>query len=268
MSKVVLITGSTDGIGLETAKDLVEKGHTVLLHGRSADKLSHVKAQLLEMNENAQVDTFKADLSSFADIHQLVSAVTDKYSKIDALINNAGVYVVPKKTTADQLDMRFMVNTIAPYLLTKNLLPLLSEGGRVVNLSSAAQSPISPGEISKPCTLSDDVAYAKSKLAITMWSRQLALSLGEKSPVIISVNPASLLGSKMVNEAYGIEGKDIKIGSDILVRAALSDEFADASGRYFDNDIGQFAQPHPDALNEVKIVEITQAIEDVIARLG
>lgn len=74
MSKVVLITGSTDGIGLETAKDLVEKGHTVLLHGRSADKLSHVKAQLLAMNENAQVDlskpTFRALLTSISLSHK------------------------------------------------------------------------------------------------------------------------------------------------------------------------------------------------------
>ncbi|RVU86585.1 SDR family NAD(P)-dependent oxidoreductase [Leucothrix sargassi] len=268
MSKVVLVTGSTDGIGLETAKELAQQDHTVLLHGRSDEKLADAKAKILAVNESATVDTFKADLSRFGDVEDFAAAVSEKYSKIDALINNAGVYVVPNTTTADQLDMRFMVNTIAPYLLTKCLLPLLSDGGRVVNLSSAAQAPISPDEIGQPCTLSDDQAYAKSKLGITMWTRQLALSLGKDGPVIVAVNPASLLGSKMVNETYGIAGKDIRIGADVLVRAALSDEFADASGRYFDNDISQFAQPHPHALDAEKIAAITDAIEDVIARFS
>ena len=65
----------------------------------------------------------------------------------------------------------------------------------------------------------------------------------------------------MVKDAYGVSGNDIGIGADILVRAALSDEFADASGKYFDNDHGQFAAPHPDALDPRKNQAIVAAIE-------
>ena len=264
MAKTILITGSTDGIGLAAAKSLVALGHTILLHGRSDEKLSDAKQQLSLINDQANIETFKADLSNFDAVKKLASEVGEKHARIDVLINNAGVYVVPKKVTADGIDIRFMVNTIAPYLLTKSLLPSFSDNGRVINLSSAAQSPVSPDEIGKSSQYGDDQVYAKSKLAITMWSRKMALSLGEKGPVIVAVNPASFLGSKMVSEAYGVPGKDLQIGADILVRASLSDDFSEASGQYFDNDIGQFAAPHPDAVNPEKIAEMTQAIETVL----
>ena len=97
-----------------------------------------------------------------------------------------------------------------------------------------------------------------------MWSRHMALSL-EKGPVVVAVNPGSLLGSKMVKDAYGIAGGDIQIGADILSRAALSDEFATASGKYFDNDSGQFADPHADALDTKKSAEIVRLIESLLA---
>ena len=90
-------------------------------------------------------------------------------------------------------------------------------------------------------------AYAQSKLAITMWSHNMALSLGDTAPALIAINPGSMLGSKMVQEGFGVAGNDIRIGAEILVRAALDNEFSDASGKYFDNDKGQFASPHPDA---------------------
>ncbi|MCU7375695.1 hypothetical protein PEC18_33985 [Paucibacter sp. O1-1] len=91
----------------------------------------------------------------------------------------------------------------------------------------------------------DGAVYAQSKLAISMWSVHLAtIFISEhRCTAFIAVNPASFLGSKLVKEAYGMAGADLNIGADILCRAALSDEFAQASGRYFDNDQGQFTQP-------------------------
>ena len=96
-----------------------------------------------------------------------------------------------------------------------------------------------------------------------MWSRSLALALKENGPAIIAVNPGSL-----VKEAFGIAGGDIRIGAEILMRAALTDEFAAASGQYFDNDKGQFAPPHPDALDERKNQEIVRMIEAILSDLN
>lgn len=267
MPKTILLTGATDGIGLETARMLVSKGHRVLLHGRSKKKLAAVEKELSALPGGGQVESYMADLSRMSDVEALAEAVADKHAKLDVLINNAGVYGAQDTVKQDGLDVRFAVNTIAPYLLTQRLLPLLGKSGRVVNLSSAAQSPVNPKALTGKARLSDNAAYAQSKLAITMWSRHLALELKENGPVFIAVNPGSLLGTKMVKEAYGMAGGDIRIGADILCRAALDEEFAGASGKYYDNDSGRFVSPHPDALDRRKSRKIVDVIDTILAEL-
>jgi len=267
MQKTILVTGSTDGIGLETARMLVSQGHYVLLHGRNPAKLEDVEKTLSGLPGGGHVESYVADLSRMADVEALAKAVAEKHDKLDVLINNAGVFRVPDPISQDGLDVRFAVNTIAPYLLTQRLLPLLGTSGRVINLSSAAQSPVDPKALAGRGRLSDGEAYAQSKLALTMWSRSVALSLKDKGPAIIAVNPRSMLGSKMVKQAYGVAGGDLRIGAEILTRAALADEFATASGKYFDNDVGRFASPHPDALDPQKSEEIVRVIEAVWAEI-
>ena len=265
MAKTILITGSTDGIGLATARKLVALGHRVLLHGRNPAKLEHAR-QALSAQPGGGVEGFVADLSRLADVVSLAHAVSASHTQLDVLINNAGVFKTAETTTPDGLDVRFAVNTLAPYLLTHKLLPLLGPSARVINLSSAAQSPVDLEALAGRIRLADDyAAYAQSKLALTMWSRHLALSLKDSGPAMIAVNPGSLLGTKMVTEGFGVAGADIGIGADILVRAALSDEFGAATGLYFDNDSGRFASPHPDALDAHKTQEVVGAIEAILA---
>jgi len=267
MQQNILITGATDGIGLETAKMLVPQGHHVLLHGRNPAKLEATEKALSAIPGGGGVESYVADLSRMDEVEVLARAITEKHSSLDVLINNAGVFKTPDPLTPDGLDVRFAVNTIAPYLLTKRLLPLLEGSGRVVNLSSAAQAPVDPEALAGRIRPADIEAYAQSKLALTMWSRNLALELEDRGPAVIAVNPGSLLGTKMVKEGFGTAGKGIRIGADVLSRAALSDEFADASGRYFDNDSGRIARPHPDALDPQKCREIVRVIETVLEDL-
>lgn len=264
MAKTVLVTGSTDGIGLATARTLVSHGHHVLLHGRNRRKLEDATRALSALPNGGQVEGHLADLSRMNEVATLAAAVAAEHASLDALINNAGVYRAAA-ATPDGLDPRFAVNTIAPYLLTQRLLPLLGASGRVVNVSSAAQAPVDLEAMAGRGTLSDSAAYAQSKLALTMWSRSLALSFDGDGPIIIAVNPGSMLGTKMVKQAFGVTGADIGIGADILVRAALADEFAAASGQYFDNDTGQFAAPHPDARDPHKLNGVVRVIEEILA---
>jgi NAD(P)-dependent dehydrogenase (short-subunit alcohol dehydrogenase family) len=267
MKKVILVTGSTDGIGFETAKMLVREGHQVLLHGRNPAKLADAKKALAALKGDESVEAYLADLSRLGDVEALAKAVIEKHKRLAVLVNNAGVLKTPNPVTADGLDVRFIVNTLAPYLLTKRLLPLLGKKGRVVNLSSAAQAPVNLDALAGRGELADMQAYAQSKLAITAWSRVMARSLPD-GPAVIAVNPGSLLASKMVKDGFGVVGNDIGIGAEILTRAALTDEFASASGQYFDNDKGAFGPPHADALNPSESEEIVRAIDALLAKLA
>jgi len=265
MKKTIIITGSTDGIGLETAKTLAEQGHHLLIHGRNSNKLAKVESLLSDLTGSENIESFVADLAHFSGVEALASSVIAKHKKIDVLINNAGVYHVPQITTQDNLDTRFVVNTLSPYLLTQRLLPLFTPSGRIINLSSAAQSPVDLNALIRSNEeIADSQIYAQSKLALTMWSLYMANLLKDKGPAIIAINPASFLGSKLVKEAYGVKGGDLQIGANILCRAALSDEFANTSGQYFDNDSGQFSSPHPDALSSIKNQKLIEVIEKIL----
>lgn len=259
MTKTILLTGATDGIGFETARKLVADGHKVLMHGRSAAKLDAARAEVGGVTEG-----YLADLSKLSEMRAMASAIRAAHGRLDVVINNAGILKAPQVVTADGLDIRFVVNTFAPYVLTQELLLLMGAQGRVVNLSSAAQAPVNTDAMAGDVQMADMDAYAQSKLAITIWSRVMAAELPD-GPVVVAVNPGSLLASKMVKEGFGIAGNDLSVGADILCRAALSAEFADASGKYFDNDAGRFGPPHPDALDDAKCAQVMAAMKDVIA---
>jgi NAD(P)-dependent dehydrogenase (short-subunit alcohol dehydrogenase family) len=268
MGKTILVTGATDGIGLETVRMLAAMGHHILLHGRSPDRLKEVAKEISDLPDGGHVKSYGYDLSRLANVEAFATAVAGQHPRLDVLINNAGVFKVPSPMTEDGLDVRFAVNTIAPYLLTRRLLPLIDPTGRVINLPSAAQSPVDLDALAGKVRLSDMAAYSQSKLAMTMWSRRMALALREDGPAIIAVNPGSMLGSKMVKEAFGVVGGDLRIGAEILCRAALSDEFAPASGQYYDNDSGAFASPHPDALTPHKSDQVVRVIEAVLDEIA
>ncbi|MEZ5823318.1 MAG: SDR family NAD(P)-dependent oxidoreductase [Geminicoccaceae bacterium] len=266
MSATILITGATDGIGLLTAERLAADGHHMLLHGRNPDKLEVARERVAACGGGRAVETFLADLSRIGEVDALADAVTAAHDRIDVLINNAGIFRTDAPITPEGVDVRFAVNTIAPCALTRRLLPLFGAGGRIVNLSSAAQAPVDVRAMAGDIRLEAMEAYAQSKLALTVWSRELAAELGPGGPAVIAVNPGSLLASKMVREGFGMAGKDLSIGADILVRAAIGGDFEGASGRYFDNDRGTFAEPHPDALDPRKSREIMRGLDRIVSR--
>lgn len=117
-------------------------------------------------------------------------------------------------------------------------------------------------------TFSDFDAYAQSKLAITQWSAYLAAQKSN-GPAVVAINPASFIATKMSLEGFGHSQNDIHVGSDMIVRAALSEEFGSiASGKYYDNDSGQFRIPHPDVSDPRKNEQLINVFEDIIATCG
>ncbi|MDX2374458.1 SDR family NAD(P)-dependent oxidoreductase [Psychrobacter sp. PP-21] len=277
-TKTILITGSTDGIGKLAALHLAEAGHHVYLHGRDADKLASVIAEVQAVATGDAVDHidgFVADFSDLTAVLKMAADINEKLPTLDVLINNAGIYTTSSAMTTEGLDVRFVVNYLAPYELTNALLPLLKQSSkaRIVNLSSAAQVPISYKAFMGQERLDDKAAYAQSKLALTMWSMHLANRVASDNINVIAVNPGSLLNTKMVDEAYGQYWSPADKGANILTALAVSDEFADDTGKYFDNDIkdgvhgdarGEFGQPHANALNKDTIAELEQQTQTVL----
>lgn len=268
MPKTILLTGATDGIGLETAKGLYDDGHTLLIHGRNATKLEQIAKDLRQRRPGAdQLTTYQADLSNLSAVQAMADQISHDHETLDVIINNAGVYKLSDPETDYGIDARFVVNTIAPFLLTDRLLPSVPAGGRVVNLSSAAQEPVSLDALQgRPSTLEDFSAYAQSKLALTMWTNALAAKTPDK--VITSVNPGSLLATKMVREGFGMPGHDIAIGRRIVIDAATSERFAVANGRYWDNDAKAFADPHPNALDSANNEAVLNTIASLLKQRG
>ena len=260
MTKTILITGSTDGIGKLTATKLAAGGHHVLLHGRTATKVEATAAEI-----GGSVSTFAADLSDMAAVAALADEILTKHDRLDVVINNAGVLKAPNTVLDDGHDLRFVVNTFAPYLLTQKLLPIIPQTGRVVNLSSAAQARIDLQAVRGEKRLSDMDAYAQSKLGITIWTRGLAQSHPD-GPVFVAVNPGSLLASKMVKEGFGVAGNDLNVGADILIDAALGDRFRAVSGIYFDNDSGAFANPHQAAMDDQHASDVMDVITEFVGQ--
>lgn len=256
----ILITGATDGIGLETAKMLVNQGHALLIHGRSEEKLKVAIELLHQLNPDAVLHSYLADLSDLDQVKSLAGNVIKEHDDLDVLINNAGVLKTPKPVLDNGQDVRFVVNTIAPYLLTQLLLPIMGEGSRIVNLSSAAQAPVSIEALQGGQSLDDMGAYSQSKLAITMWTKYLAEHDSQR--VYSAVNPGSLLASKMVKEGFGVTGNDLSVGAGILCRAALDEEFANYSGEYYDNDNACFAPREYDEGKQKVLVATLESLID------
>ena len=254
--KTILITGATDGIGKLLALKLAQEGHQLLVHGRNSQKLNETLLEIKQAAKNSEVHGYTADLSEVNRLESLIDEISTKYSKIDVLINNAGVFKSFISKTAQGFDVRFAVNYFAPYILTHGLLPLLKNSSepRIINLSSAAQSSLSLDAMEGKEVLSSQEAYAQSKLAITMWSFWLAKQ--DPQLHVIPVNPGSLLNTKMVQEAFGQFWSPANKGADILFDLATSDSYKAHSGEYFDNDRGAFGTAHPDAYDDDKITEL------------
>ena len=169
MNNTVVITGTSTGIGRACTLHLDRLGFNVYAGVRRSED-----AKALQKETSERLKPIIMDVSDIGSIKNAAEQIKSKNGgRIDGLINNAGVYSTAEPITRDGIDIRFAVNTLAPYLLTKRLLPLLPDDGRVINLSSAAQSPVSLEALAGRKRLNDSQAYAQSKLAQMMFAYEL-----------------------------------------------------------------------------------------------
>ena len=264
MNKTIIITGSTDGIGKLTALKLAKEGNAIYVLGRSEAKVNAVVSEIKDASSNQNIKGLVADFSDLEAVSRLAEQIKKDIPKIDVLINNAGIFKTKDTFTKKGLDYRMVVNYLAPYMLTNAILSNIknAEAPRIINLSSAAQSPVSEAVLRGKEQVSDNNSYAQSKLALTMWSFHLAKQ--EPNITVIAVNPGSLLNTKMVQEAYGQHWSSAEKGVAVLYDLALSETYKNDSGTYFDNDKGSFGKAHHDAYNQELINTLLQATNSII----
>lgn len=242
--KIILITGATDGLGRRVAQDLAATGATLLLHGRDQGKGEGVLAEIRKATGNERLHYSNADLSSLAQVRQLAETLCAGQARLDVLINNAGVGAGPRpqqrETSADGFELRLAVNYLAPFLLTCRLLPLLrraaEEGGeaRIVNVASVAQQSIDFADPQLTKNYDGMRAYSQSKLALVMFSFDLAAQLAGSGVRVNALHPASLMDTKMVREWFGTPRSSVEEGARALERLALADALAGVTGAYFE----------------------------------
>lgn len=237
----ILVTGATDGIGKLTALRLARKGATVLLHGRDAEKCRNVKDEIGKASGNSKLEYFTADCSSVPAVRKMAEAIRDLHPRLDVLINNAGVLPAGSGSGGRDLseqgfDLCLAVNYLAPFLLTHLLLPALRAAGsaRIINVSSAAQERIDFNDLMIETGYTPMRAYARSKLALVMFTFELNERLQDKTITVNCVHPGSLLDTKMVRHRFSQPRDSAESGADVEVYLATSPEMEGVSGAYFD----------------------------------
>lgn len=265
--KVILITGSTDGIGKLCAIKLAKQGHIVYVHGRNSEKLENVVLEIRKVSSNENVEGFLADFSDLDDVKKMSKKVLSKLERLDVLINNAGIFKSSSEKNKNGFDMRIVVNYFAVFLLTYNLMALFEKSlsPRILNLGSAAQKRVEEEVLRGDKSIMEFDSYSQSKLAITMWSYYLSKQY--ENICTIAVNPGSLLNTNMVKKAFGDHRAEASKGADILYNLAILDEFEFRTGEYFDNDLGDFGAVHDDFYDEEKIEELIRITEDILSKI-
>ncbi len=241
--QVILVTGATDGLGRAVARELAARGATVLLHGRSAERLAATDREIREATGSDRLRSYRADFSSLASVRALARDVEQDQARLDALVNNAalggGARRSGRELSADGYELRFAVNYLAPFLLTRLLLPLLSRfaPARIVNVASVGQAPIDFDNVMLERGYDGMRAYSQSKLALISFTFELAewlRSRGEPGVTVNALHPASLMNTKMVYEWFGYTMSTIADGVAATLPLVVAPELDGVTGRYYD----------------------------------
>ncbi|MDE2118005.1 MAG: SDR family oxidoreductase [Betaproteobacteria bacterium] len=261
--KTILVTGSTDGIGLETALELASRGHSVVLHGRNEERVQRARDVIQRAAPDAVLHTAHADLADPAAVAHMVQGLAARLPKLDVLINNAGVYMTERRVSKAGFEMTLAVNYLAHFLLTVLLLPLLKKSPepRVVTVSSIAHTrgSIEFGNLNAEHHFDAYHAYANSKLADTLFANELA----RREPWLASnsLHPG-VIDTKLLHTGFDAKGDSVAVGARTSVYLAASPEVKGVSGKYFDNCAA--IQPAPLALDRKLAQQLWEWSENAV----
>jgi NAD(P)-dependent dehydrogenase (short-subunit alcohol dehydrogenase family) len=233
--KTAFITGSTDGVGRHVAERLAAQGWRVIVHGRDRTRGEAVVARITQQGGEARF--LAADLASLAEVRSLADVVQRDGDSLDVLVNNAGIGTSGSKRelSTDGFELRFAVNYLAGFLLTRLMLPMLvsRKSARIVNVSSAGQQAIDFSDVMLTRGYSGVRAYCQSKLAQILFTFDLAKELAGQNITINCLHPATYMDTTMVRLSGARPISTVEQGGAAILQLVDEPGFAGRSGLYF-----------------------------------
>lgn len=264
-NKTVLITGATRGMGRYLAGEAVRAGATVLVHGRDAIRLDETVAKLRA--EGGSVEPYRADLSELDQVRGLARRVAADHSRLDVVVHNAvaggGADFNQREVNAAGYELRFIVNHLAPLLLTRSLAPLLIESApaRVVNVASIGQDEVDLDDVMFTEGYDGLTAYCRTKTAMIMSTVDLAAEFAGHGVTVNALHPAHLMDTDAVREAGLVPEVTVEHGGAPTLRLMADPALETVSGAYFDRF--ELARAHPQVYDREarrRLAEISQKL--------
>jgi NAD(P)-dependent dehydrogenase (short-subunit alcohol dehydrogenase family) len=232
--QVILVTGATDGLGRGVAADLASRGATVLLHGRSPERLERTLAELRDETGSDKLRTYRADFASLAEVRAMAAEVAANEERLDALVNNAGIGFLPQREfSQDGVELVLQVDYLAGYLLTRELLPLIqaSAPSRIVFVASAGQAPIDFDDPMMDRGYDAGRAYCQAKLAQINQTMEMAGRL-DGDVAVTALHPSTFMPTKILGP--GMDPRStVQEGIDATGRLVVAPELDGVTGVYF-----------------------------------
>ncbi|XP_064081209.1 retinol dehydrogenase 13-like [Macrobrachium nipponense] len=251
--KTVIVTGANTGIGKETAREMAKRGAKVILACRDMDKCAEARKDIAWDTQNKLVRCMKCDLASQDSIREFVQNFNAKEERLDILINNAGVMRCPKSFTEEGIELQLGTNHMGHFLLTNLLLSKIKDSApsRIINVSSVAhmRGRINFSDLNSKKNYDEGEAYAQSKLANILFTRELSERLAGSGVTCNAVHPGlvlteigrhmgidkSWMASLILKPFLWLFLKTPRQGAQTTIYTALSSDLEGVSGKYFSN---------------------------------
>ncbi|NOY37517.1 MAG: SDR family NAD(P)-dependent oxidoreductase [Chlorobi bacterium] len=232
----ILITGSTDGIGKQTALDMAVLNWNVIVHGRSEQKVTRVVNDMRKQTGQQNISGVWGDMHSLHKVKKMAAQVREQTGKLDVLLNNAGVIMPVYRQSADGYEMTFAVNYLAHFYLTYLLFPIIYEKGRIINVTSQVHSQtINLKNLNDPSLFSSIDAYSDSKMCNVLFTYALDRRINGNRDITVNCLHPGVVNTKMLIQTWGRIGIPVEEGARNSVYVATSPVAGKISAAYFRN---------------------------------
>ena len=245
--KRILVTGGSDGIGKETARQLAVMGAAITITGRNPEKTAAAVAELQQATGSQEIDYLLGDFAELAQVRELAAQYRARYDQLDVLVNNAGAVFLRRGVTRDGYERTLGVNHLAPFLLTGLLLDMLKANtpSRIVNVSSGAhrRGDMDFDDLQYETGYQAMEVYGRSKLANVLFTYELARRLVGSGVMVNALHPGLVRTNFAANNGWLVKliaplvmrrGISVEAGAATSVYLASSPDVAEVTGKYFE----------------------------------